>query len=79
MILSGLRVFDIRDVRHPREVAYFNQPLMPGKKVTFPNAEGAYAMSAPAWDVRRRSVWYSDANSGLYVVRLTNGVGRLLD
>lgn len=79
MILSGLRVFDIRDVRHPREVAYFNQPLMPGKKVTFPNAEGAYAMSAPAWDAQRRAVWYSDANSGLYVVRLTNDVGRLLD
>jgi hypothetical protein len=79
MILSGLRIFDIRDVRHPREVAYFNQPLMPGTRLTFPSAEGAYAMSAPAWDVRRRSVWYSDANSGLYVVRLTNGVGRLLD
>ena len=79
MILSGLRVFDIRDVRHPREVAYFNEPLMPGEKVTFPNAEGAYAMSAPAWDARRRSVWYTDANSGFYVVRLTNGVGRLLD
>ncbi|RYP87611.1 hypothetical protein EKO23_05895 [Nocardioides guangzhouensis] len=79
MILSGLRVFDIRDVRHPREVAYFNRPLMPGKKVTLPNAEGAYAMSAPAWDVGRRSIWYSDANTGFYVVRLTNGVGRLLD
>jgi hypothetical protein len=78
MILSGLRVFDIRDVRDPREVAYFNRPLMPGTKLAFPNAEGAYAMSAPAWDARRRSVWYTDANSGFYVVRLTNGVGRLL-
>ena len=26
MILSGLRLFDIRDVEHPREVAYFNKP-----------------------------------------------------
>jgi hypothetical protein len=79
MILSGLRVFDIRDLSHPREVAYFNQPLMPGRKVSVPEAVGGYAMSQPAWDVARRSIWYSDANSGLYVVRLTNGVGRLLD
>ena len=35
-------------------------------------------MSQPAWDVARRSVWYSDGNSGFYDVRLTNGMGRLL-
>ena len=27
MILSGLRLFDICDVEHPREVAYFNKPV----------------------------------------------------
>jgi hypothetical protein len=78
MILSGLRLFDIRDVRHPKEVGYFNKPTMPGKKIGYPTVEGAYAMSQPAWDVAHRSVWYTDANSGLYVVKLTNGVGRLL-
>ena len=30
-------------------------------------------MSKPAFDFARRDVWYSDGNSGLYVVRLTNG------
>jgi len=77
MILSGLRVFDIRDVRHPREVAYFNKPVTRSKKLTV-FGDGAYAMSQPAFDVKRRSIWYTDTNSGFYVVRLTNGVQRLL-
>lgn len=78
MILSGLRLFDIRDVEHPREVAYFNQPLIPGTKLQVPTLGGAYAMSAPAYDVRRGQVWYTDANTGFYAVELTNGVARLL-
>jgi hypothetical protein len=77
MILSGLRLFDISDVRHPREVAYFNKPVTKVKKLTvFGN--GSYAMSQPAWDVKNDSVWYTDTNSGFYVVRLTNGVQKLL-
>jgi len=78
MIVSGLRLFDISDVEHPREVAYFNQPVRPGSRPTFPDVAGAYAMSAPAWDRRRGSIWYTDANSGFYNVKLTNGVARLL-
>ncbi len=77
MILSGLRLFDISDVKHPREVAYFNKPVTRVKKLTvFGN--GSYAMSQPAWDVKNNSVWYTDTNSGFYVVRLTNGVQKLL-
>ncbi len=75
MIMSGLRLFDIRDVRRPKEVAYFNKPV---PRLTATLAVGAYAMSQPAWDVARNSVWYTDANSGFYVVKLTNGVQRLL-
>jgi hypothetical protein len=30
-------------------------------------------MSKPAFDPGRRNVWYTDGNSGLYAVRLTNG------
>jgi hypothetical protein len=77
MILSGLRLFDIRDVEHPREVAYFNKPVTRPTKLTV-LAAGAYAMSQPAWDVENNSLWYTDANSGFYVVRLTNGVQKLL-
>ena len=34
-------------------------------------------MSQPAWDTAHDSVWYSDGNSGFYVVRLTNGLQNL--
>lgn len=76
MILSGLRVFDIRDPENPREVAYFNRPKLPSLALT-PEV-GSYAMSRPAWDIERRQIWYTDVHTGFYAVRLTNGVGRLL-
>ncbi|PWN03791.1 hypothetical protein DJ010_06880 [Nocardioides silvaticus] len=76
MILSGLRVFDIRDPERPREVAYFNKPKLPSPGL-LPEV-GSYAMSRPAWDVRNKQVWYTDVHTGFYAVRLTNGVGRLL-
>jgi hypothetical protein len=68
-ILSGLRVFDISNPRHPREVAYFNKPAPNGLPLT----SGSYAMSAPTFDVAHRQVWYADGDSGFYAVRLTNG------
>jgi hypothetical protein len=73
MILSGLRVFDISDLEHPREVAYFNAPVNPR---IFPVPTGAsnYAMSRPWLVPERKEIWYSDVYSGFFVVRLTNGV-----
>jgi hypothetical protein len=68
-ILSGLRVFDIHDPLHPREVAYFNKPA----PNLLPLTSGSYAMSAPSFDVARHEVWYADGDSGFYAVRLTNG------
>ena len=70
MILSGLRVFDIRDPLRPREAAYFNKPLVSSPN---PRERGSYAMSAPAFDPARGEVWYSDGNTGFWNVRLTNG------
>jgi len=79
MILSGLRLFDIRDLHHPKEVGYFNKPFVPlGDPSASPSAIGGFAMSQPAWDVAHDSIWYSDGNSGFYNVRLTNGVQNLL-
>jgi hypothetical protein len=78
MILSGLRIFDISDLDRPREVGYFNKPLTETRPDN-PTASGAFAMSQPAFDVQRRSVWFTDGNTGFFVVRLVNGIGRLLE
>ncbi len=64
-ILSGLRVFDIRDPLHPKEIAYFNMP---------PKGGASWNMSAPAFDVRHQQIWYADGFTGFWAVQLTNGV-----
>src|SRR5437764_5683556 len=62
-ILSGMRLFDIRDPLHPREIAYANFP-----------AASAYAMSAPAFVPERGEVWYADGHSRVYAMHLPHGV-----
>lgn len=61
-ILSGLRLFDIRNPRRPVEVGYFNVPMTPTADLDPVTRAGAFAMSQPAWDVRHDQVWYSDGN-----------------
>jgi hypothetical protein len=63
-LASGLRVFDVRDPKRPREVAYANMP----------SSGGAAAYSQAAWDLKRHQVWYTDATTGLWVLHLTDGV-----
>jgi len=74
-ILSGLRVFDIRDPYNPREIAYFNPPprkLIPnGPPQADPVSD--YAMSKPTFVPERSEIWYSDGNNGFYSLKLTNG------
>lgn len=65
-ILSGLRLFDIRDPLHPREIAYFNPDTSSGVPYQ--------AMSGAAFVPERNEVWYTDANYGFYALRVTNGV-----
>jgi hypothetical protein len=71
-INSGLRIFNIQDPRHPREVAYFVSP----PKASYVNRDEASdtAMSKPAFDPQRHEVWYTDAASGFWALRLDNGV-----
>ncbi|MDT7549067.1 MAG: hypothetical protein QOE84_1461, partial [Actinomycetota bacterium] len=73
-IMSGLRVFDIRNPAKPLEAAYFNKPLLKGANAN-PNKAGSFAMSAPAYDEATNDIWYSDGNTGFYVVRLNKAAG----
>jgi len=62
-IASGLRVFDINDPFHPKEVAYFNAPVK--------NAGGNADVSGPAFDPVHGQIWYVDGNEGFFAVQLT--------
>ena len=67
-INSGLRVFNITKPRHPREVAYFVAPPTAGTVAGL--SAGNTALSQPAFDPKRRDVWYTDAGSGFYNLHL---------
>ena len=79
MINSGLRVFDIRDVAHPVEVAYSNLLQYGTWSNRLSSSSDATAtgsvFSAPAYDPTRNDVWYSDGLRGFYVVHLTAASG----
>jgi hypothetical protein len=66
MLSSGLRVFDIRDPRAPKEIAYFVAPVTNAE-------EDNAAFSSPSFVPERNEIWYSDGSRGLFVLRVTNG------
>jgi hypothetical protein len=72
---SGLRVFDIRDVRRPREIAYFNPGgdghLQPG---SFGGTYAGYTSAQPRIIPETGEIWFTDQDRGFYVVRFADGV-----
>ena len=68
MITSGLRVFDIEDLLHPREIAYFVAP--PEARLENGLMASDFAMSRPEFAPERHEIWYTDGPTGLYVLRL---------
>lgn len=66
---SGLRVFDISDLENPREVAYYIAPPKAGRLLGL--LPGDLATSQPEFVPERREIWYTDATSGFYVLRLS--------
>ncbi len=73
-IVSGLRVFDIRDPLHPKEIAYFVAPPRPSANLVTDPDPANYAMARPTFVRERGEIWYSDANSGFYALRVDKGV-----
>src|SRR4051812_18505254 len=71
-IASGLRVFDISDLTAPKEIAYFVAP--PVQRVENGGTNSDFAMSQPVIVPERREVWYTDGESGFYVLRVDQSV-----
>jgi LVIVD repeat len=71
-IASGLRVFDISNITHPKEIAYFVPPPKP--RAENGGTDSNFAMSMPAFDAAHREVWYTDGETGFYDVQLAKRV-----
>jgi len=76
MILSGLRVFDIRDPMRPKEIAYFVAPPDTISTTGGPviDERANWAMSQPDFVPERGEIWYSDGTSGFYVLKVDPSV-----
>jgi hypothetical protein len=71
-IVSGLRVFDISNLRKPKEIAYYVAP--PQSRPENAGEASNFAMSQPAFVPARREVWYTDGTSGFYALRIDKRV-----
>lgn len=77
---SGLRLFDIRNVASPKEIAYYNAPV-PAETITdtAANRTGApvhvpITWSGPVFAPERHEVWYSDLNFGFFALHIDDAV-----
>lgn len=85
---SGIRVFDVRDPYHPKEIAYYNPAANPANANKsaglFPASAGAYdtdpavdwASSAVRWYQaadRSWEVWTQTQENGVLALKFTNG------
>jgi hypothetical protein len=71
-IASGLRVFDISDLVHPKEIAYYVAPPQPRSENGYMASD--FAMSQPAFAPERHEIWFSDGTSGFYALRVDDSV-----
>jgi hypothetical protein len=71
-IASGLRVFDISDLVHPKEIAYYVAPPKPRSENG--ETDSDFAMSQPAFVPERREIWWTDGTTGFYALRVDPSV-----
>ena len=82
---SGLRVFDIRDPYHPREIAYYKAPaqhtkVLPGsnlwKRTVAANFDRTADWASSFVRIRKHEgdvdIWFTSQDNGFQVVRFTN-------
>jgi hypothetical protein len=85
---AGLRVFDIRDPFHPREIAYYKPPgrrteVRPGSSLRGSDRATDHTPTRPRFVKRkgekgeknRGELWFTSMDGGFQIVRFTNGVG----
>jgi len=77
---SGIRVFDIRNPRHPKEIAYYN-PAGTTTKSTGSNHGAQWVAGGPDWcnaqvhlDAARRSLQTTCQDNGFLALRFEHGV-----
>jgi hypothetical protein len=63
---AGIRVFDVRDPAHPKEVAYFN----PGDVQAGPGVTLDHAWAHVRWIPETGQLWFSTASGGFWVAEL---------
>ena len=74
---SGVRIFDIRDPHHPKEIAYYNPG---GRAEVGPQSQNGavptnagYASAQVRFIKERGEVWFTDQSWGFIAVKFTNG------
>lgn len=82
---AGIRVFDIRSPRHPREIAYYNPAgtttVSPGSNHIGPLVANNWVAGGPDWcsaqthlDAREGVLWTTCQDNGLLVLKFENDV-----
>ena len=79
---GGLRVFDVRDLKHPREIAYYKPPAVgeqnrlasksqrhPGTKVKSHTAD---IVTFANFANNAREIWFTSSDNGFQVVKFSD-------
>jgi hypothetical protein len=71
---QGIRVWDIRDPAHPKEIAYFVPSMENATAGPFGDVTRAHTSSAIRFIPELGEMWFTNQNTGFHAVKFTNGV-----